>query len=343
MLMKLKNLCLLALLAIAVISCDVEDSVTTPEKSTNVEADLLEDLASFITKWEIPSDDFELILGIHPELSYDFIIDWGDGTIENLLDLSENPTHTYENSGTYLVAIKGDFPAISMYNTTSDEPEDFPNHESQKALIGIHQWGTGEWETFEYAFFNADLSEYSAVDPPNLSNVTNMESMFLLTNFNGDIGDWDTSNITNMSHMFAYAVTFNQDIGDWNTANVTTMEGMFATYDNYPAQFNQDISGWDVGNVTEFNAMFNGSRFDQNLASWDIGSATDMYDMFGYSHMSVENYSNILMGWAEQNVLPNVPFGASSTHHNCDAVAAKDVLEANGWVFMDLGPDQVCQ
>ncbi|MGW9686498.1 BspA family leucine-rich repeat surface protein [Flagellimonas sp. 2504JD1-5] len=341
--MKLKNLGFLTLLAVALVSCDVGEGTNTPKNSTNLEVDLQEDPASFITKWEIPSHNFELTIGILTELSYQFVIDWGDGTVENLSNLNENPTHTYAKPGTYLVAINGSFPAISMYNLIN-ELESASDLESQKAFIGIIQWGAIEWETFEYAFYNTDLSEYSANDQPDLGNVTNMESMFYATNFNGDIGDWDTSNITNMDNMFSFAFLFNQDIGDWDTSNVTTMEGMFASWDsNYKTQFNQDISGWNVGNVSNFRSMFVLSKFNRNLASWDITSATSMDSMFNLSSISVENYSNTLIGWAAQNVQPNVPLGAMYNHHNCTASDAKETLEANGWTFQDLGPDQDCQ
>ena len=42
------------------------------------------------------------------------------------------------------------------------------------------------------------------------------------TAFNQSIGDWDVSNVTNMSFMFQDAYAFNQDLSSWSVANVTS-------------------------------------------------------------------------------------------------------------------------
>ena len=49
---------------------------------------------------------------------------------------------------------------------------------------------------------------------------------------------WDTSYVTDMSHMFYGAESFNQDISAWDTSSVTAMWGMF----NGAKAFNADIS-----------------------------------------------------------------------------------------------------
>ena len=53
-----------------------------------------------------------------------------------------------------------------------------------------------------------------------------MEGMFYNCKFDGDISEWDVSNVTNMYEMF-YASKFNGDISNWKVSKVETMEEMF--------------------------------------------------------------------------------------------------------------------
>jgi surface protein len=41
------------------------------------------------------------------------------------------------------------------------------------------------------------------------------------------IGDWDVSNVTNMEDLFIDA-NFNEPIGNWNVSNVTNMKNSYA-------------------------------------------------------------------------------------------------------------------
>ena len=45
--------------------------------------------------------------------------------------------------------------------------------------------------------------------------------------FNQAIGEWDTSQVTDMGSMFSSASAFNQAIGEWDTSQVTYMGSMF--------------------------------------------------------------------------------------------------------------------
>ena len=58
------------------------------------------------------------------------------------------------------------------------------------------------------------------------SKITNMNSLFSYTNFNGDISTWDTSNVKHMNNMFIGS-NFNGDISQWDISNVESMRDMF--------------------------------------------------------------------------------------------------------------------
>ena len=51
--------------------------------------------------------------------------------------------------------------------------------------------------------------------------------------FNQPIGNWDTSNVTDMHWMFSLAKKFNQPIGNWNISNVENKHGMFSRAFSY--------------------------------------------------------------------------------------------------------------
>jgi surface protein len=126
--------------------------------------------------------------------------------------------------------------------------------------------------------FNGDISNW------NVGNVTNMGAMFWAsTNFDRDISGWDVSNVTNMGQMFQFAY-FNSDISKWDVSNVTNMRRMF-----YDSQFNSDISGWDVSNVTNMRGMFEESQFNGDISNWNVSNVTDMSYMF-YSCPIPEEY-----------------------------------------------------
>jgi len=121
--------------------------------------------------------------------------------------------------------------------------------------------------------------------PTNIpSSVTNLNSMFLYSNFNDpNIRSWDVELVTNMSYMFWEASTFNQNIGSWKVDRVTNMASMFSG----ASVFNQDISDWDVSQVKDMNFMFYGaSAFNQNIGRWNVSEVTNMAQMFCRTHFN---------------------------------------------------------
>ena len=111
------------------------------------------------------------------------------------------------------------------------------------------------------------------------SKITDMSNLFYYTqrtDFSG-IEKWDVSNVENMYAMFEEATSFNADISGWNVSNVEDMAWMFA----YATSFNQPIGEWKVSNVRDMAAMFDGATsFNQPIGEWDVSNVTNMGAMF---------------------------------------------------------------
>jgi surface protein len=245
----------------------------------------------FITTWKTDnpgaSDDNQITIPTFSGETYNYSVDWGDGTSDS--GVTGDITHTYNAPGTYQVSISGVFPRIVYDGITY-----------RCKLRTIDQWGDIKWSSFESAFIHSCV-DVKATDVPDLGNVENMSGMFLFSGSllgNESFKDWDTSNIKNMSSAFAFT-DFNQDISSWDVSNV---ENMFATFIDTPfnqdistwdvskvtsmiqlfadTPFNQDISNWDVSNVENFVSMFENSTFSQDISNWDVSGAKNMSGMF---------------------------------------------------------------
>ncbi len=126
--------------------------------------------------------------------------------------------------------------------------------------------------------FNGNMSQW------DVSNVTNMAFMFANAHFNGDISNWNVSKVGNMEYMFSGS-RFNGDISLWDVGNVRNMSAMF-----YGARtFNKDISSWDVSKVAYMDGMFWNSKFNGNISKWNVGNVRNMWYMFRGSSFTGEH------------------------------------------------------
>ncbi|MEP0386429.1 MAG: BspA family leucine-rich repeat surface protein [Dokdonia sp.] len=215
---------------------------------------------------------------------YNYFVDWGDGTI---LGYSGNATHTYASPGTYTVSITGNFPRIY-----------FDNGGDKNKILTIEQWGNIQWSSMEAAFHGCSNLNITnpAIDTPDLSMVTSMEDIFYdCASFNGDVTNWNVSNVEIFDEAFGYCDIFNQPIGGWNMSSATSLYYMF--YEAY--DFNQPLNNWNVSSVTNMEGVFSDAEiFNQDLNSWNVSSVISMDELF----YAAEAFNGNISSWNVSNV-----------------------------------------
>ena len=162
---------------------------------------------------------------------------------------------------------------------------------------------TDMYSMFRESAFNQDINSW------DVSSVTDMSYMFYYaTSLNQDISNWDVGNVTDMVNMFGHASAFNQPIGDWNVSGVANMYAMFY----FTSAFNQPIGDWDVSSVTDMSYMFHtASAFNQPIGDWGVSGVTDMSWMFHNAGNFVQDISN----WCVSNITSE-PTGFSNGTQN---------------------------
>ncbi|WP_405383143.1 BspA family leucine-rich repeat surface protein [Maribacter sp. LLG6340-A2] len=320
----------------------------------NLLIERVETFRPFITTWKTDnsgvSANNQITIPTFPGENYDYTVDWGDGTRST--NVAGDITHTYQNAGTYSVAIYGDFPRI-YFNGILDVSKDF------NKLLSVDQWGDIQWSSMSSAFDGCRNMSMLSEDVPNLTSVThlnnmfvsctslvdnpswnnwdtgnilNMNGMFFFSNFNSNISNWDVSNVASMDAMFNLS-SFNQDIGNWNVKSLTTMNEMFKD-----TPFNQNISTWDMQNVERMKDVFRNGSFDQDISDWNIAKLKDASGMFDNSSFSTANYDLLLSVWSLRSDLqPNVLLGAVNINYCIGGDARQRLIDTYNWNITDAG------
>jgi surface protein len=120
----------------------------------------------------------------------------------------------------------------------------------------------------------------------NVSRIADMNSLFYMSKFNGNISQWNVSHVKNMRCMFDNS-DFNGDISDWNVSNVKNMAHMFMN-----SAFNKDISNWNVSKVGHMHCMFENSQFSGDLNKWKPYKALGMEELFFNTQIPIPYWAN---------------------------------------------------
>ena len=287
---------LLFFMLAAIVSIGLYCSVPT----TSHAAVTPDDPGNFITTWNTEnagtSNDNEITIpGIGG--GYNYEIYWEDtasSTINGTTTLitTNSYTLTFPAPGIYEVQASGTFPQI-RFNNSGDKDK----------ILTVEQWGNIAWADMTSAFNGASNLRVPATDAPDLSGVTDLESMFQsATSFNDPIEHWDVITIVSFFSMFNGASNFNQPLNNWtlnpasvdiramfrntrynqplNDWNVSGAGSTFRMFSFNP-DFNQPLDNWDVSNVIDMSEMFyEAQSFNQDIRSWDTSSVVNMNRLF---------------------------------------------------------------
>lgn len=223
----------------------------------------------------------------------DFIVDWGDGTIDYFTNETgtETVNHTYSTDGIYRVKVypkTGDrsIDLVILNTLTIISFSPFIGANYIEKVVRLNSFGDIKYldvyDTGNIGLCSL-LKTYQAAHeyiPGYLKGSSDFRSasdglraaFYDSSVFNDDIGSWDVSNVSNMTSMFYNSSSFNNggssSIGNWDVSSVTNFSDMFWG----ASSFNQPIGNWNFDNVATVTVtqMFrDASSFNQDIGSWD--------------------------------------------------------------------------
>jgi surface protein len=255
---------------------------------------------SFITTWDISSSK-TIELPLIDTGAYNCTIDWGDETIETITSYTQG-THTYTTGTIATITITGTITGWSfgLYSTSKDQ------------LLVVNNFGT------------LTINNYGA-----FNSCTNLTIVSGIPTLIGDIPS-----------MFIGCINFNSDISNWNTSQVTTMDSLFLDCNS----LNTNFSSWDVSQVTNMFGIFDGTNSMsqsnyESLKYWNVSNITGLGlgNIFSVL-LDTQVLTNILTGWKSYGVNSNIEI---SFNINQKAYAANGLQTyydtTKTWTFTETG------
>ena len=297
-----------------------------------------------------------MTLGLTSTGTYDFDVDWGDGSPVTTITFWNSPdaTHVYSASQKYTITLQPNTATgLRGYNfnrSVNQEPRSYTsviswgsvylnlatdrfqgcvNLNWNTATAGIPNFSSKNIGSSSFMrdcdSLTADLSGWGTSGSPITGDFI---GLFFLGGGSPNL-NWVGSGMTDLRLAFSSS-NYNASLSNWDTSAVTDMSDLF----NNNAVFNQDISMWNTSSVTTMAFMFRRTfAFNQPLNSWDVSSVTNMQYMFYQSA-----YNQPLNNWntASVTAMNNMFNQAFAFNQDIDSWNTSSVTNMNS-MFMGLG------
>ena len=170
-----------------------------------------------------------------------------------------------------------------------------------QSIDGLTSFNTSNVSNMRQMFQGLTNIESIDVSSFNTSNVSNMRQMFdhcLLLNSINFSNLFNTNNVTDMCEMFHQCKSIvSLDVSSFDTSNVTNMSRMFACgkYNATTLEYESSLtsivglSNFDTSNVTDMSFMFQNLKSISSIdvSSFDTSNVTSMREMFGHCEFLV--------------------------------------------------------
>ena len=164
-----------------------------------------------------------------------------------------------------------------------------------------------------------DIYDFNCIDTSNITDMSHLFDMTLkklikhnLRFANFDISDWDVSKVENMNFMFYDCIKFNCDLSNWDVSKVKNMLCMFNRCDLFKGK---GLENWNVSNVKDTSYMFlKCENLNCDLSSWNVSKVENMSSMF----YGCKNFNCDLSKWDVSNVFDMTEMFTNCNKFNCD-------------------------
>lgn len=280
------------------------------------------------------SDGDQIQLPLVADGTYNFVVDWGDGTSDTITSYDQpEVTHTYATSGVYEIRTTGTLHGFAFKYLTSVT-------DSHK-LLHVESWGTGV-NKIRLANTNYQLAATDNLvslplpgNAPDLTGVTTFNLIFYDSAMNSSIDHWDVSGVTDMNSAFKGSA-YNQPLDSWNVANVVDFSGMF-----WNSAFDQNLPSWNTSSAEWMTNMFRNASAPKGIETWDVSNVRNFDGMLSFTTLTDFDLS----GWVlrDGNISMTKMFedsildGTTALFSGVDNVTSMESMFEDATISTDIG------